>query len=59
MAFTEGEYRKPIEDTYKKYLADRAVIYKDRKDKYVCLMDLALMAMKVPAAKATGRSGRV
>ena len=46
VAFTEGEYRKPIEDTYKKYLADRAVIYKDRKDKYVCLMDLALMAMK-------------
>ena len=46
VTFTEGEYKKPIEDTYKKYLADRAVIYKDRKDKYVCLMDLALMAMK-------------
>ena len=46
VTFTEGEYKKPIEDTYKKYLADRAEIYKDRKDKYVCLMDLALMAMK-------------
>ena len=34
VTFTEGEYKKPIEDTYKKYLADRAVIYKDRKDKY-------------------------
>lgn len=46
MTFTEGEYRKPIEDTYHQYLADREVIYKGRDDKYVCLMDLALMAMK-------------
>ena len=44
--FTDGDYRKPIEDTYNRYLADRAVIYKGRDDKYVCLMDLALMAMK-------------
>ncbi len=46
VAFTDGDYRKPIEDTYNQYLSDRAVIYKDRKDKFVCLMDLALMAMK-------------
>jgi len=46
VTFTEGEYRKPIEDTYHQYLADREVIYKGRDDKYVCLMDLALMAMK-------------
>ncbi|MBS6955615.1 MAG: phosphoribosylformylglycinamidine synthase [Enterocloster asparagiformis] len=44
--FTDGDYRKPIEDTYLRYLADREVIYKGRDDKYVCLMDLALMAMK-------------
>ena len=35
-----------MEETYKQYLADREVIYKGRDDKYVCLMDLALMAMK-------------
>ena len=46
VSFTDGEYRKPIEDTYNQYLADREVIYKGRDDKYVCLMDLALMAMK-------------
>ena len=46
VCFTDGDYRKPIEDTYNRYLADREVIYKGRDDKYVCLMDLALMAMK-------------
>ena len=44
--FTDGDYREPIEQTYRQYLADREVIYKGRDDKYVCLMDLALMAMK-------------
>ncbi|WP_368296442.1 AIR synthase-related protein, partial [Enterocloster clostridioformis] len=44
--FTDGDYREPMEETYKQYLADREVIYKGRDDKYVCLMDLALMAMK-------------
>lgn len=44
--FTEGDYREPIEETYKQYLADREVVYRGRDDKYVCLMDLALMAMK-------------
>ena len=33
-------------DDYKQYLADREVLYKDRDDKFVCLMDLALLAMK-------------
>lgn len=46
VSFTDGDYREPIEETYKQYLADREVIYKGRDDKYVCLMDLALMAMK-------------
>ena len=44
--FDEGDYKAPIVDTYKKYLADREELYKGRKDKFVCLMDLALMAMK-------------
>ena len=44
--FGEGYYRKPIEDTYQQYLTDRQDVYQGRKDKFVCLMDLALMAMK-------------
>ena len=46
VAFTDGYYREPIEGTYQKYLADRAEIFKGRNDKFVCLMDLALMAMR-------------
>ena len=53
VTFGEGDYKAPIEETYKKYLADRQVIYKDRDDKFVCLMDLALMAMK--KLKAEGK----
>ena len=44
--FEDGYYKKPIEESYNEYLADRAVLYKDRDDKFVCLMDIALMAMK-------------
>ena len=44
--FDEGDYKEPIVKTYEKYLADREVLYKGRDDKFVCLMDLALMAMK-------------
>ena len=46
VAFTDGYYREPIEGTYQKYLADRAEIFKGREDKFVCLMDLALIAMR-------------
>ncbi len=46
VSFTDGDYRKPIEDTYRQYLVDREEVYQGRSDKYVCLMDLALMAMK-------------
>ena len=46
VAFEDGYYRTPIEETYKNYLADRKEVYGERKDKFVCLMDLALMAMK-------------
>lgn len=46
VTFTDGDYRKPIEDTYRQYLADREVVLKGKSGKFVCLMDLALMAMK-------------
>ncbi len=51
--FGQGDYREPIENTYKEYLRDRQVLYKDRDDKFVCLMDLALLAMK--KLKAEGK----
>ncbi len=44
--FNDGYYKKPIEDSFKQYEADRQIIYKDRNDKFICLMDIALMAMK-------------
>ena len=46
VSFTDGDYRKPMEDTYHQYLADREEVFKGKSDKYVCLMDLALMAMR-------------
>ena len=46
ITFTDGDYKEPIVNTYNQYLADREEIYKGREDKFVCLMDLALMAMK-------------
>ena len=46
VSFGEGDYREPIEDTYKQYLSDHSEIFKGREDKFVCLMDLALMAMR-------------
>ena len=44
--FGEGYYRTPIETTYLSYLDTREEIFKGREDKFVCLMDLALMAMR-------------
>lgn len=46
VTFGEGDYREPIEAAYKQYLSDRSEIWKGREDKFVCLMDLALMAMR-------------
>jgi phosphoribosylformylglycinamidine synthase len=51
--FEEGDYKEPIVRTYQQYLADREILYKDRDDKFVCLMDLALLAMK--KLKAEGK----
>jgi phosphoribosylformylglycinamidine synthase len=44
--FDEGYYHDTIAGTYERYLKDREEIYKGRDDKFVCLMDLALMAMR-------------
>ena len=44
--FDEGDYKAPIEKTYEEYLDTHKNMYKGRDDKFVCLMDLALMAMK-------------
>lgn len=46
VSFAEGDYKKPMEDTYKQYLKDHSEIFAGREDKFVCLMDLALMAMR-------------
>ena len=45
--FEDGYYKKPIKDTFNKYLDNFHVIYKDRDDKFVCLMDLATIAAKI------------
>ena len=44
--FEDGYYRTPIETTYQSYMDTREEIFEGRDDKFVCLMDLALMAMR-------------
>lgn len=44
--FEDGFYRTPIETTFQSYLDTREEIFKGRKDKFICLMDLALIAMR-------------
>ena len=51
--FEDGYYRDIIEPTYLSYLDTREEFYKGRDDKYVCLMDLAIMGMK--KLKADGK----
>ena len=46
VTFADGYYRKPIEETYQDYLDTFEKLYAGRDDKFVCLMDIALMAMK-------------
>ena len=46
VSFEDGYYQKPIKDTFEKYQSDREVLYKGRDDKFICLMDIALMGMK-------------
>ncbi|MFT4144452.1 MAG: phosphoribosylformylglycinamidine synthase [Mobilitalea sp.] len=51
--FEEGFYTKPIKEAYEAYLTDREKLYRGRNDKYVSLMDVALLAMK--KLKAEGK----
>ena len=44
--FRDGDMRAPIEDTFKAYLADHDEMYRGRSDKFVCLMDLAILGAK-------------
>ena len=53
VTFEDNYYTEPIRTTYQNYLAVREEIFAGRKDKYVCLMDLALMAMR--KLKADGK----
>ncbi len=46
VTFADGFYKPMIEKSYQDYLATREEIFGGRKDKFVCLMDLALMAMR-------------
>ncbi len=46
ITFGEGDYKEPIVNTYNQYLKDHSEIFAGREDKFVCLMDLALMAMR-------------
>ena len=53
VTFGEGDYKEPMVKSYEKYLSDREEIFHGREDKFVCLMDLALMAMR--KLKAEGK----
>ena len=44
--FDDGDYREPIVATYEQYRRDHDEIFAGRDDKFICLMDLALMAMR-------------
>ena len=51
--FEDGYYNAPIEASYEMYEAARKELFKDRPDKYVSLMDIALMGMR--KLKADGK----
>ena len=53
VTFDEGYFIKPIKDSYDKYLETREEIFKGREDKFPCLMDVALLAMR--KLKADGK----
>lgn len=53
VTFNEGYYKAPIAEAFSRYQEDRNILYKGRDDKYISLMDIALMAMK--KLKAEGK----
>ena len=44
--FEDGFYKEPVVNAYQEYLDARQELFKDRPDKYVSLMDIALMGMR-------------
>ena len=44
--FNEGYYVNPVKKSYEKYLETRKDVFGERKDKFPCLMDVALLAMR-------------
>ena len=46
VTFEDGFFKAPMEKTYGDYLEARKELFAGRDDKYVCLMDVALMAMR-------------
>lgn len=46
VTFEDGYYFKPIKDSYDDYKKNHDEIFKGRDDKYVSLMDIALLAMR-------------
>ena len=44
--FQEGYFQAPLKMAYDQYMADHESIFAGREDKFVCLMDMALMAMR-------------
>ncbi len=46
VTFRDGYYKETIEKSFREYEAARDELYKGRDDKFICLMDIALMAMK-------------
>ncbi|TCT16723.1 phosphoribosylformylglycinamidine synthase [Natranaerovirga pectinivora] len=46
VTFEDGFYNAPIRETYESYLKARKTVYKDRAEKDISLMDMALMAMR-------------
>ena len=46
VTFDDGFYKEPIEKTYKEYKEVHREMFAGRSDKYVSLMDIALMAMR-------------
>ncbi|NLK74992.1 MAG: phosphoribosylformylglycinamidine synthase [Clostridiales bacterium] len=51
--FEKGYYTEPIKAAYRGYLAERDKLYVGRDDKYISLMDLAILGMK--KLKAEGK----
>ena len=46
VTFKDGDYKELLEGTYKDYIKTREELFAGRDDKFVCLMDLALLAMR-------------